>query len=77
MVDDAESGDGIVESQRAIDPRLLAILVCPVTKHPLRYDPVRQELISKAARLAYPVRDGVPILTSEAARALDDPPHQV
>ncbi|MGD9783471.1 MAG: Trm112 family protein [Hyphomicrobiaceae bacterium] len=61
---------------RSIDPRLLALLVCPVSKHPLRYDADRNEVISEAARLAFPVRDGVAILTVEAARRLDDPPHE-
>lgn len=52
------------------DPKLLEILVCPVTKGPLIYDRARQELISKAAGLAYPIRDGVPIMRPEEARAL-------
>ncbi|MCS6987788.1 MAG: Trm112 family protein [Sphingomonadaceae bacterium] len=51
-----------------VDPRLLAILVCPVTRTPLRYDARRQELVSEAAGLAFPVRDGVPILLVEEAR---------
>ena len=55
-----------------IDPRLLEILICPVTRGPLRWDPVAQELISKAANLAYPVRDGIPIMLPEEARPLDD-----
>jgi len=54
-----------------IDPRLLEILVCPVTRGPLDYDRERRELISKAARLAYPIRDGVPIMLPEEARSLD------
>ena len=56
----------------AVDPRLLEILVCPLTKKPLRYDREAQELISDAARLAYPVRDGIPIMLVEEARALAD-----
>jgi uncharacterized protein YbaR (Trm112 family) len=56
-----------------IDPRLLEILVCPLTKEPLRYDAVAQELISDAARLAYPIRDGIPIMLVDEARNLDDP----
>ena len=56
----------------AIDPRLLEILVCPLTKKALRYDREAQELISDAARLAYPVRDGIPIMLVEEARALAD-----
>lgn len=54
-----------------VDPRLLEILVCPLTKAPLIYDRERQELISKAAGLAYPVRDGVPVMVVEEARKLD------
>ena len=53
-----------------VDPRLLAILVCPLTKAPLRYDRERQELVSKAAGLAYPIRDGVPVMVIEEAREL-------
>jgi uncharacterized protein len=55
-----------------VDPRLLEILVCPVTRAELTYDSARQELISRAARLAYPIRDGVPIMLPEEARKLDD-----
>jgi uncharacterized protein YbaR (Trm112 family) len=54
------------------DPKLLEILVCPLTKTTLSYDRERQELISKAAGLAYPIRDGVPIMLVDAARTLDD-----
>ena len=54
-----------------VDPRLLEILVCPVTQTPLTYDRVKSELISKAAKLAYPIRDGVPIMLPEEARELD------
>ena len=53
-----------------VDPRLLEILVCPVTQGPLEYDRVRGELISGSARLAYPIRDGVPIMLAEEAREL-------
>ena len=55
-----------------VDPRLLEILVCPVTRATLTYDAARQELISRAARLAYPIRDGVPIMLPEEARKLED-----
>ncbi len=55
-----------------MDKRLLDILVCPVTKAPLIYDKERQELISKAARLAYPIRDGIPVMLEEEARPLTD-----
>ena len=54
------------------DPRLLELLVCPLTKTRLVYDAERQELISKAAGLAYPIRNGVPLMTAEAARSLTD-----
>ena len=53
-----------------MDKRLLDILVCPVTKGPLIYDQEKQELISKAARLAYPIRDGIPVMLEEEARTL-------
>lgn len=55
-----------------IDPRLLEILVCPVTRTPLRYDEAAQELISEAAGLAYSIREGVPVMLPEEARALDE-----
>ncbi len=54
-----------------VDPRLLEILVCPVTKGPLSYDREAGELISAKARLAYPVRDGIPIMLPDEARPLD------
>jgi len=57
-----------------IDPRLLEILVCPVTHGRLEYDRERAELISRGARLAYPIRNGVPIMLPEEARSLDDEP---
>ena len=53
-----------------VDPKLLEVLVCPQTRTPLRYDRERQELISERARLAYPVRDGVPIMLIDEAREL-------
>jgi uncharacterized protein YbaR (Trm112 family) len=55
-----------------IDPKLLEILVCPVTRGPLSYDRERQELVSRSARLAYPVREGIPIMLAEEARKLED-----
>lgn len=55
-----------------IDPKLLELLVCPVTKSVLDYDAVRQELISRAARLAYPIRDGIPIMLPEEARPIEE-----
>jgi len=54
-----------------VDAKLIEILVCPVTKGPLVYDRQRQELISKAARLAYPIRDGIPVMLEEEARKLE------
>ena len=54
-----------------MDAKLLEILVCPVTKGPLTYDRQRQELISKSARLAYPIRDGIPVMLEEEARKLE------
>ena len=53
------------------DRRMLEALVCPVTQSALRYDAERQELISKAANLAYPIRDGIPVMLQDEARALD------
>jgi len=55
-----------------VDPKLLEILVCPVTKEPLEFDKEAQELVSKQAGLAYPVRDGIPIMLPDEARRLDD-----
>jgi uncharacterized protein YbaR (Trm112 family) len=55
-----------------MDTRLLELLVCPVTKGPLEYDRDRQELISRSARLAYPVRDGLPVMLEAQARTLTD-----
>ena len=55
----------------SIDPKLLEILVCPLTKTRLEYDAGKHELISRAAKLAYPIRDGIPIMLPEEARKLD------
>jgi uncharacterized protein YbaR (Trm112 family) len=60
------------ESSERVDPRLLELLVCPLTKTRLEYDEARQELVSRAAGLAYPIRHGVPLMTSEAARRLEE-----
>ncbi|MGY9055913.1 MAG: Trm112 family protein [Alphaproteobacteria bacterium] len=54
-----------------LDPRLLEMLVCPLTKQRLVYDKERQELVSEAAKLAYPIRDGIPIMLVDEARSLD------
>jgi hypothetical protein len=62
----------MMESSSEIDPRLLEILVCPLTKAPLRYDRDAQELISEEAGLAYPIRDGIPIMLVDEARPLRD-----
>jgi len=59
-----------MEEPSEIDPKLLEILVCPLTKAPLRYDRAAQELISEEAGLAYPIRDGIPIMLVDEARAL-------
>ena len=55
-----------------VDPKLLEILVCPLTKTTLEYDAARQELVSRAAKLAYPIRDGVPIMLPSEARPLEE-----
>jgi uncharacterized protein YbaR (Trm112 family) len=60
-----------VEATR-IDPKLLELLVCPLTKETLDYDAARQELISRRAKLAYPIRDGIPIMLPEEARQITD-----
>jgi uncharacterized protein YbaR (Trm112 family) len=57
---------------RGMDPKLLELLVCPVTKGHLELDRERQELVSRSARLAYPIRDGIPIMLEEEARTLSD-----
>jgi uncharacterized protein len=58
-------------SAGSVDPKLLEILVCPITKGTLEYDAERQELISRKAKLAYPIRDGIPIMLPEEARHLE------
>jgi hypothetical protein len=58
-------------AENSVDPKLLEILVCPVTKGPLEYDATKQELISRQAKLAYPIRDGIPIMLADEARRLD------
>ena len=58
-------------AEAGVDPKLLEILVCPLTKGPLEFDASRQELISRKAKLAYPIRDGIPIMLPEEARAID------
>ncbi|WP_459697791.1 Trm112 family protein [Acidisoma sp. C75] len=58
-------------AEQPVDPRLLEILVCPVSKQPLVYDRARNELISRAAGLAYPIRGGIPIMLADEARVID------
>ena len=74
MEDKMLGTDAILNRQKSddVDPRLLDVLVCPLTRSALHYDRARQELISQQARKAYPVRDGVPIMLVEEARALND-----
>ena len=56
----------------AVDPKLLEVLVCPITKGPLRYDAEAQELISEQAHLAFPIREGIPIMLAEEARQIEE-----
>jgi uncharacterized protein YbaR (Trm112 family) len=62
----------LADAAGEIDRKLLEILVCPLTKGPLTYDRARQELLSAQAGLAYPIRDGIPIMLVDEARSLDD-----
>ncbi len=68
---DAAAAERSTNDGTSVDPKLLETLVCPLTKGPLRYDRERQELISEQAGLAYPVRDGIPIMLADEARPLD------
>ncbi len=61
-----------MKKKPTLNPKLFDILVCPLTKGPLTYDPKKKELISLRAKLAYPIRDGVPIMLVEEARVLDE-----
>lgn len=70
MTDDTENRPA---PRSGVDPRLLEILVCPVSRAPLEYDAENNELISRKARLAYPIRDGIPIMLEDEARDLDAP----
>jgi len=63
----------MADAKSGADPKLLEILVCPLTKGPLRYDREANELISERAGLAYPIRDGIPIMLVDEARRLDEP----
>ena len=69
---DAAAPEGHAATTVEVDPRLLEILVCPVTHGPLEYDRAKGELVSRSAKLAYPIRDGVPIMLPEEARKLED-----
>jgi uncharacterized protein YbaR (Trm112 family) len=69
---DENAGPKRVAETAGVDPRLLEILVCPLTKTTLRYDRERNELVSLAAHLAYPIRDGIPIMLPEEARRIDE-----
>lgn len=71
MVEDDEDR-GLRRRSMDVDPRMLELLVCPLTKSPLTYDRTRHELVSRPARLAYPVRGGIPILLPSEARPLED-----
>lgn len=62
----------MLAKEAGIDPKMLELLVCPLTKGRLSYDGERQELVSQKAKLAYPIRDGVPIMLASEARALED-----
>ncbi len=62
----------VIDRNRGIDPKLLELIVCPLTKATLEYDAVRNELISRAAKLAYPIRDGIPIMLVDEARKLEE-----
>ncbi|WP_439572378.1 Trm112 family protein [Phreatobacter sp.] len=69
-----QDGRGAVPATRpgTVDPRLLELLVCPVTKGMLTYDAAAGELVSRDARLAYPIREGIPIMLPEEARTIED-----
>ncbi len=71
MDDFKETAPQETAEPRRVDPRLLEILVCPLTKTTLEYDAERQELISRQAHLAYPIRDGIPIMLTDEARPLE------
>ncbi len=62
----------MTDQPTTVDPKLLDLLVCPLTKGPLRYDRARQELVSEQAGLAYPIRDGIPIMLVDEGRPIDE-----
>lgn len=71
VADEPSADEAAIPAQQAVDPRLLEILVCPLTKQPLVYDRERGELVSRAAGLAYPIRGGIPIMLADEARPLE------
>jgi uncharacterized protein len=71
MADDRSRAIEPAPRSLGVDPKLLELLVCPVTRGPLEYDAVRQELISRAAKLAYPIREGIPIMLADEAREIE------
>jgi len=71
MTDGQVPGDGATGATQAVDPRMMESLVCPVSHAVLTYDAERQELVSKTARLAFPIRDGIPVMLLSQARTLD------
>ncbi len=71
MAEPASTESEAAKRRAVPDGKLLEFLVCPVSRGPLQYDAARQELISRSARLAYPIRDGIPIMVAEEARHLD------
>ncbi|WP_425407015.1 Trm112 family protein [Hwanghaeella sp.] len=68
----SENKEAPKDASRQVDPKLLEFLVCPLTHGPLRYDRAAQELISDQAKLAYPIRDGIPIMLPYEARQIDN-----
>ncbi len=71
-LDESGDGSGKASGPSGVDPKLLEILVCPLTKGPLVYDRAASELISRSAGLAYPIRDGIPIMLPDEARVIDE-----
>jgi uncharacterized protein YbaR (Trm112 family) len=72
MTSDRSTEETTMSDTIAVDPKLLEILVCPLTKGPLIYDAKKQELLSRQAAIAYPIRDGIPIMLADEARPLTD-----
>ena len=71
MTDNDQTSPAGAYRTLGVNPKLLELLICPATKGPLDYDAVRQELISLSAKLAYPIRDGIPVMLPDEARKLD------